>query len=152
MKIGIKLVNNGIMPTKKTAGAAAYDLVVPEDTRVESGRNIIPLNFIIELPVGYKAEIHPRSGYSAKGFEGYYNYSKDSKKMYDCDVTHGLIDSDYRGVVGVILNNKDEAFIIRRGQRIAQMIINRVEDTELETVDEVNETERGDGGFGSTGR
>lgn len=150
MKVKIKLVG-GIVPIKKTAGAAAYDLVVPTDTRVESGRNIIPLGFILELPKGFKAEIHPRSGYSAKGFVGYYNYNKDSEKRYDCDVTHGLIDSDYKGVVGVILNNNDEPFIIRRGQRIAQMIINKVDDTEFEIVEEVEETERGDGGFGSTG-
>ena len=152
MKIGIKLIENGFMPIKATDGAAAYDLIVPEDTVVQKGRSIIQLNFIIELPKGYKAEIHPRSGYSSKGFVGYYNYSKDSERRYDCDVKHGLIDSDYRGNVGVILNNNDETFYIRRGQRIAQMIINKVEDSEFELINEVNETKRGESGFGSTGR
>ena len=151
MKVKIKLVDNGIMPEKKTEGAAAYDLAVPEDTVVTTGRCVIPLNFILDLPQGYKAEIHPRSGYSSKGFVGYYNYNKSSERRYNCDCVHGLIDEDYKGIVGVILNNNDETFYLRRGQRIAQMIINKVENTELELVEEIKETERGDGGFGSTG-
>ena len=149
MDVKIKLLENGIIPTKATKGAAAYDLYVPEDTLIRPGRSIVKLKFMMQLPANYKAEIQPRSGYSVKGFEGAAN--SPEVRRFDCDVVHGLIDEDYRGEVGVIVRNNDEAFWVSRGSRIAQMIINKIEPTTLVLSDELSETDRGVGGFGSTG-
>lgn len=149
MDVKIKLLENGIIPTKATKGAAAYDLYVPEDTFISHGRSIVKLKFMMQLPTNYKAEIQPRSGYSVKGFEGAVN-SPDIRR-FDCDVVHGLIDEDYRGEVGVIVRNNDEPFWVSRGSRIAQMIINKIEPTTLVLSDELSDTDRGVGGFGSTG-
>lgn len=71
---------------------------------------------------------------------------------FNCDVIQGKIDSDYRGCLGVIINNQDEEFIIPRGTRIAQLTFYKVEDVEFEEVEELTQTERNDGGFGSTGK
>jgi dUTP pyrophosphatase len=146
MKIGIKLLTkDAVIPAKGTAGAAAYDLIVPNRQFVKGGRNIIKLNWAIDLPKGYCAEIEPRSGYSAKGFVDIEN------TRLDCDVIHGLIDEDYKGEVGVIVINRDRDFFVEKGQRIAQMLIHKVDDTELFETDLLSESERNQGGFGSTG-
>lgn len=146
MKIGIKLLSkDAVIPKKGTIGAAAYDLIVPNKQLVKKGRNIIKLNWAIDLPKGYCAEIEPRSGYSAKGFADY-----DNVRM-DCDVAHGLIDEDYKGEVGVIVINRDKEFYIGKGQRIAQMLIHKVDETELCETNTLSESERNKGGFGSTG-
>lgn len=149
MEVKIKLLENGIMPTKGTDGAAAYDLYVPEDTMIRHGRSVVKLKFMMQLPNNYKAEIEPRSGYSVNGFEGAVN-GPDIRR-FDCDVIHGLIDEDYRGEVGVIVRNNDEPFWVKQGSRIAQMIINKIEPTTLVSVDVLDDTSRGVGGFGSTG-
>ena len=150
MKVKIqKLTNKAYMPTKGTDGAAAYDLYVPADKVIKTGRNVITLGIAMQLPHSFAAEIEPRSGYSAKGFEG--ATLSDTERRFDCDVIHGLIDEDYRGEVGVIVKNNDEPFIVKRGQRIAQMIIHRINRTTLVEVDELEESKRGAGGFGSTG-
>lgn len=146
MKVKIKL-EGGIMPTKGTKGAAAFDLYLPNSTKVFKGRQVLPLYFSIELPKGFCAKIMPRSGYSSKGVEDILG------KRHDTDIELGLIDEDYRGVVGVIVNNHDNAYTLRKGTRIAQMLIEKVElDVEFEEVENLSDTERGDGGFGSTGR
>lgn len=146
MKIGIKLLSkDAVIPKKGTIGAAAYDLIVPNKQLVKKGRNIIKLNWAIDLPKGYCAEIEPRSGYSSKGFADY-----DGVRM-DCDVVHGLIDEDYKGEVGVIVINREKEFFIDKGQRIAQMLIHKVDETELFETDKLSESERNQGGFGSTG-
>lgn len=144
------------MPKKATEGSAAYDLYIPEDVLVGSGRQIIKLKFAIEVPEGYEAKIEPRSGYSSKGVEGFIrvfdkNTPKEAKRRFDCDVLVGKIDSDYRGEVGIIINNQDYPFSLKRGQRIAQMTIYKVEDAEFVEAEELSDTERGDGGFGHTG-
>ena len=150
MKVKIKKTNSeAYMPTKGTDGAAAYDLYVPQDTTIQSGRNIIKLGIAMQLPHNFAAEIEPRSGYSAKGFEGV--TLSGTERRFDCDVIHGLIDEDYRGEVGVIVKNNDEPFIAKRGQRIAQMIIHRINCTTLVEVAELEDSQRGAGGFGSTG-
>ena len=150
MEVKIKLLNDGIMPTKGTEKAAGYDLYVPGDTLIPHGRFIVALGFILQLPAGFKAEIDPRSGYSAKGFEG---VSLDGVEgRFNCDVIHGLIDEDYRGVVGVIVKNEGEPFWVKKQQRIAQMTISKVDDVTLTRVLEVDETTRNTGGFGSTGK
>ena len=157
MKIKIKkLSDQALLPKRATEGSAAYDLYIPEDVLVEKGRQIIKLNFAIEVPEGYEAKIEPRSGYSSKGMEGvirvfYKNAPKVATRRFDCDVLVGKIDSDYRGEVGVIIHNQDVPFYIHRGQRIAQMTIYKVEDAEFVETEELSDTKRGDGGFGHTG-
>jgi dUTP pyrophosphatase len=142
-----KMTEFAILPYKGTEGAAAYDLAVPTNVNVCYGRQTIPLGFAIELPKGYCAEIHPRSGFASKGM------TDDGGNRRNADVIYGLIDSDYRGEVCVIVNNKSlPGFQISVGTRIAQMVIRRVEDVEFTEVDELSETERGEGGFGSTNK
>ena len=163
-EVKIKL-NGGIMPVKATAGAAAYDLYVPEDVMITRWpRQIVGMKFSLELPEGYAATIQPRSGFSAKGIEveeqslqGDGSIKIETVRI-DGDVVRGLIDADYRGDVGVILRfscdytySKVQKFVIKKGTRIAQMQIIKVPQVELVEVDELSETDRGEGGFGSTG-
>lgn len=151
MKIKFKPLSElAIMPKKATKGSAAYDVYTPESRIIHKGRQIIPLDFAIEIPYGYEAKIEPRSGFSSKGMEGL--YSEGDVRRFNCDVIQGKIDSDYRGNVGVIVNNQDVEFLIPRETRIAQLTIYKVEDIEFEEVEELSETNRGDGGFGSTGK
>lgn len=153
MKVKIKkLSENVIVPKKATIGAAAYDLYLPKDYEVKSGRNVLQLDFAIELPIGYEAKIESRSGFSAKGFEGIdydANYNSEVQR-FDADVITGKIDSDYRGNVGVIVKSKNN-FTAKKGTRVAQMTIYKVEDADFELSEELSETERADGGFGHTG-
>lgn len=167
------------LPTRATVGAAAYDLYVPKDTVVKKGRNIIPLGFCVELDPHTAAEIHPRSGYASKGMEGYEIISKLPEKVsgdfivtfdamsklmnpveekqyaaieatrMDADVIYGLVDEDYRNEVGVIVNNHTDEFLIKKGTRVAQMLIVPVVDVQMEIVDELSPSDR-KGGFGST--
>ena len=104
------------------------------------GRAIIKTGLYLELPVGYEAQVRPRSGLAAK---------------YGITVlnTPGTIDADYRGEIGVILINlSQEPFTIENGERIAQLVIARHERAEWELVETLSETDRGAGGFGSTGK
>lgn len=143
------------LPKKATEGAAAYDVYLPRNVEVKRGRQVIPLDFAIEIPYGYEAKIEPRSGFSSKGMEGISVLAAfDGKTIgrFNCDVIQGKIDSDYRGCVGVIINNQDCEFAMLRGTRIAQLTIYKVEDAEFEIVDELSETSRGEGGYGSTNR
>lgn len=162
-QVKIKL-DGGIMPRKATEGAAAYDLYVPEDIEIKGWRQVVDLKFSIELPEGYAATIQPRSGFSAKGIEVGAQYIKDDGSIrceivrVDGDVVRGLIDADYRGKVGVILHyaclysSVDRVkHIIKKGTRIAQMQIVEVPKVELVEVSELSDTDRGEGGFGSTG-
>ena len=108
----------------------------------------MPLDIAIELPKGYEAKIEPRSGYASQGMEA---DMQGYKVRIDCDVITGKVDSDYRGNVGVILNNRDHAgAIIKAGQRIAQLTIYRGEDADFIETDTLSTTERGAGGFGHT--
>lgn len=155
MKVKIKKLNeNAVIPTKATEGAAAYDVYTPKNYTVLEGRRmVLPLGFSIELPYGYEAKIEPRSGFSAKGFEGRYVEAETGEefvKRYDADVIIGKIDSDYRGEVGVIIKS-NETFTVKKGTRIAQMTIYKVEDADFVLSEELSETERADGGFGHTG-
>ena len=146
MKIKFKkLTKTATTPTKATDGSAAYDLYASHDTIVLPGRCTIPTDIAIELPQGYVADVRPRSGYSLHGFVGAHS------ARYDCDVLLGTIDSDYRGGINVIVRNNDIAFIVKGGQRIAQLLIHRCEDMEFEKADELSTTKRNVGGFGSSG-
>lgn len=152
MKVKFKPLSElAFLPRKATEGAAAYDVYLPKNTFIRKGRQIVPLDFAIELPYGYEAKIEPRSGFSSKGMEGYAINGVTSIR-FNCDVLQGKIDSDYRGCVGVIVRNQDVGFEMYRGTRIAQLTIYKVEDAEFEVVDELTETDRGDGGFGSTNK
>lgn len=147
-----RLSDDAIVPVKATDGSAAYDLFAPCDMLLKSGRQVIDLGFAIELPLGYEAKIEPRSGYSAKGFAGAAASDMEPDMRFDCDVIVGKIDSDYRGPVGVIVCNRDNAFFMKRGQRIAQLTIYSVGVADFVEAEELTETERGMGGFGSTGK
>lgn len=103
------------------------------------GRALIPTGLHIALPAGYEAQVRPRSGLALKNGITVLN-------------TPGTIDSDYRGDIGVILiNHGSEPFYVMRGDRIAQLVINKIEQADFVQVDGLNETNRGAGGFGSTG-
>lgn len=147
----IKFLSEGaVMPTKADVGAAGYDLYVPCDSLVHPGRNIIPLDFAMELDHTFEATIRPRSGFSAKGMEGVLKNGKTTR--VDADVLLGTIDETYRGNVGVIIKSYEtEPFIITRGTRIAQMVISQCFMGDLELANELSETERGEGGFGHSG-
>ena len=133
------------LPAYETAGAAGMDLraAVFEDAPVTlrpGARDIIPTGLAMALPEGFEAQVRPRSGLAAKA-------------GVTCINTPGTIDSDYRGEVKVILINLGgEDFVIRRGDRIAQMVIAPVLQAAWSEVSKLDETLRGTGGFGSTGR
>lgn len=137
IKVKIKLEENGIMPVKKTIGAACFDCYASEDVSILSGKTgIVKLGFRVELPVGYEMLIRPRSGMSTKQFE----------------VIEGTIDSDYRGVCGAIIHNcSEDTLFIKKGDRVAQMTVKEVPPVVLIETDTLSETARGEGGFGSTG-
>ena len=142
--IKIKVVNKGNqpLPAYATTQSAGMDLRANIEEPIvlkPLKRVLVPTGLHIALPEGYEAQIRPRSGLALK-------------KGITCLNTPGTIDADYRGEVGVILINlSDEDFVINPGERIAQMIINKFEKIEFELVDSLEESERGEGGFGSTG-
>lgn len=173
--VKIKMLSDkAITPKRATVGSVAYDVCVPEDTIIRRGRQVIPLQFAIELPDKcHEAKIEPRSGFSSKGMEGYALYHKseptfDSRLIggvgikdveyiaaqpdrFDADVLTGKIDSDFRNSVGVIINSHEERdFLVKAGTRIAQMTIYKVPETVFVAVSELSETDR-KGGFGHTG-
>lgn len=143
--IKIKIVNNGSQPLPEyaTIGSAGMDLRANITEPITLGsleRTLIPTGLHIELPVGYEAQIRPRSGLAIK-------------HGITCLNTPGTIDSDYRGDIGVeLVNLSKEPYTVFPGERVAQMIINKYEQVEFELVDKLSETERGEGGFGHTGK
>lgn len=139
-----KLSEDALIPIRATDGAACFDLYVPRDTPIQKGRNIIPLDIAIELPRGFYADIRPRSGFSAKGFEDITGCRRDA------DVLLGTIDEDYRGNVGVIVRSEDY-FVVAKGTRVAQMLIGNYYPCDLEEVEDLSSTNRQGNGFGSTG-
>lgn len=151
----VKLLSEGAqLPKKATVRSAGFDLYVPNNIVIKPGRNIVPLDISIAIPLGMEGQIRPRSGFSAKGMEGY-PYKNGAVKeplRYDADVLLGTIDSDYRGCVGVLVNSHENIpFIIVKGTRIAQLVISPYTITDMEECDELDETVRGDGGFGHSG-
>ena len=141
----IKIVNKSKypLPEYKTSGSAGVDLYANIDNPLilhPLENVIIPTGIYIGLPNGYEAQIRPRSGLAAK--EGITVIN-----------TPGTIDSDYRGEIKVVLGKITKGeFMIKPGERIAQMVISKVEQATWDVVDELDETERGTGGFGSTGK
>jgi dUTP pyrophosphatase len=130
------------LPRYETPGSSGMDVraAVEQDTVIQPGRvALLPTGIHIAVPPGYEAQIRPRSGLALKHSIAVLN-------------SPGTIDSDYRNEVGVILANLgDEPFTVRRGMRIAQMVIARSYQAEIAAVEELDETDRGLGGFGSTG-
>ena len=148
IKIDIRQLPHGeglALPAYHSAHAAGLDLLaaVPEDAPVTLARGkyaLIPTGLTIALPAGYEAQIRPRSGLAAKHGVTVLN-------------APGTVDADYRGEISVpLINHGDMPFPIRRGERIAQMVIASVVRAELIPVAALSATERGSGGFGSTGR
>lgn len=150
MDIKIKL-DDGYMPCRKTDGAAAYDLFAPNDITISKGRQVINLKFSLEMPPNIASLIQSRSGFSVKGFAGQI-FKGGETKMFDADVITGLIDSDYRGHVGVIVQSRESSsFIVPKGTRIAQMLFVEIPQIKICEVNSLSNSERGAGGFGSTG-
>jgi dUTP pyrophosphatase len=140
----IKIVNKSKhpLPEYATPGSAGMDLRANIDapiTLAPGERKLIPTGIYIALPVGYEAQVRPRSGLALK------------HGITVCN-TPGTVDSDWRGPVGVILINLgQEDFVINDGDRISQMVIAKHEMAEWDVVEELDETERGEGGYGHTG-
>lgn len=154
-KIKIVLEKEGAkIPVRAHDGDAAYDLYTPEDIVLTNGRSIIDLGFAIELPRNLAATIQPRSGFASKGMEVLDRRGSGNKYRIDADVVRGLVDSCYRGHVGVIINVREpnaQYYVLPKGTRIAQMQIVVVPETEFEEVEKLSKTDRATNGYGSTG-
>ena len=143
--MNIRIINRSHhpLPAYATALSAGMDLRANLDTPITLRpleRCLVPTGLFIALPQGYEAQVRPRSGLALK-------------KGITVLNTPGTIDADYRGEIGVILVNlSNEDFVINDGERIAQMVVARHEPVEWEAVETLDETERGAGGFGHTGK
>ena len=142
MQINVINKSRHALPKYETNASAGMDLRANIEIPITLNsldRALIPTGLFLELPIGYEAQIRPRSGLA---------YKKGVTVLY----SPGTIDADYRGEVGVLLvNNSTEAFVVEDGERVAQMVIAKHEQAELVEVNELIETDRGAGGFGSTG-
>ena len=142
-KILIKRLSKEVpLPKYETSGSSGMDLAANIETNIniDPGKTaIIPTGLALSIPKGFEVQIRPRSGLAAKQKISVLN-------------TPGTIDADYRGEIKVILINLgQESFKVEKGLRIAQMVVCPVIQAQLEEVDDLNETERGKSGFGSTG-
>ena len=144
-KITVKIINRSEnnLPAYSTSMSAGMDIradIKNDLVMKPMERAVIPTGLFIELPDGYEAQIRPRSGLAAE-------------KGITVLNSPGTIDSDYRGEIKVILINlSDKEFIIKSGDRIAQMVIAKYQQIEWELTEIINNTERGEGGFGHTGK
>lgn len=145
LKVSVKVLSHGKgLPLPKymsehAAGMDLYAAVNPEIVIPPGEWKLVPTGISIALPDGYEAQVRPRSGLALKQGVSILN-------------TPGTVDADYRGEVGVILmNHSKQDLIIKRGDRIAQMIINKIERIQFEEVAELPDSDRGAGGFGHTG-
>ncbi len=142
--VKVKVVNKGHqqLPTYATIQSAGMDLRANLETPITlhpMERRLIPTGLHIALPAGYEAQVRPRSGLALKHGLTVLN-------------APGTIDADYRGEIGVVLINlSQEDFVVNDGERIAQMVIARYEQGDFEVVEMLDETERGEGGYGHTG-
>lgn len=142
--MNVKIVNRSKnpLPEYSTRSSAGMDLRANLEEAVSLKpleRKLIPTGLFMELPEGYEAQIRPRSGLAIKKGISVLN-------------TPGTIDADYRGEIGIILVNlSDETFVVEHGERICQMVINKVENISWNLVENLEDSARGDGGFGHTG-
>jgi dUTP pyrophosphatase len=140
----VKIVNRSRnpLPDYSTASSAGMDLRADLDMAVPLKpleRKLIPTGLFVELPEGFEAQIRPRSGLALKKGISVLN-------------TPGTIDADYRGEIGIILVNlSNEEFVVEPGERICQMVINKVETIQWKVVESLEDSKRGEGGFGHTG-
>ncbi len=142
-RILIKKLSKSVdLPKYETSGSSGMDLAanIETDINIDPGKTaIVPTGFALSIPKGFEVQIRPRSGLAAKQKISVLN-------------TPGTIDADYRGEIKVILINLgNETFKIEKGLRIAQMVVCPVVQAQLQEVDDLEETKRGKGGFGSTG-
>lgn len=141
----VRLVNGAELPlpayaTSESAGVDLLAAVEVDLTLAPGSRAVVPTGLAIALPVGYEAQVRPRSGLALK----------DGITVLN---SPGTVDADYRGEVGVIIANLgDQPFVVRRGTRIAQLVVTPVARLAWNEVDELPSSDRGSGGFGSTGR
>lgn len=145
MDLLVKVLGHAVglqLPQYQTSGSAGMDLVaaVDEDLKISQGEvQLIPTGIAIAMPSGFEAEIRSRSGLAFKNQVVVLN-------------SPGTIDSDYRGEIKIILMNfGKEPFVVKRGMRVAQMVISRYETANIKLVEELPDSVRNDGGFGSTG-
>ena len=142
-KIQIKKLSNEVLtPKYETSGSSGMDIAayIEKEVIINPGEKaLIPTGFSLSIPQGYEVQIRPRSGLAAKKGVTVLN-------------TPGTIDSDYRGEIKVILINlSKDKFFVKKGERIAQMVVCPIQQVIIEEVNELSETNRGIGGFGSTG-
>ena len=142
-KIQIKKLSNEVLtPKYETSGSSGMDIAayIEKEIIINPGEKaLIPTGFSLSIPQGYEVQIRPRSGLAAKKGVTVLN-------------TPGTIDSDYRGEIKVILINlSKDKFFVKKGERIAQMVVCPIQQVIIEEVNELSETNRGIGGFGSTG-
>lgn len=147
VKIKFKRLNNKLahipIPSYSTSGSAGMDICagIEQPIILKPGKvELIPTNLSVEIPAGFEIQVRPRSGLAIRHCIGILN-------------SPGTIDSDYRGEVKIILINfGKEEFVIQPGERIAQLVVSQVYTAKLTEVNELNNTSRGEGGFGHTGR
>lgn len=143
MKIAVQNSSTNELPGYATLGAAGLDVranLLEPITLQPLERRLIPTGLKVAIPVGYEIQVRPRSGLAFKHGVTVLN-------------TPGTIDADYRGEIGVLLVNlSSEPFVVEHGERIAQLVVAKHEQISWEEVDELNETTRGEKGFGSTGK
>ena len=143
MRIPVKLLDDRLpLPTYAREGDAGLDLLSAEDLTLKPGeRAAVPTGIAVAIPEGFAGFVHARSGRALREGLALVN-------------APGLIDSGYRGEIKVLVTNLDPSapIYIKRGEKVAQLVIQAVERAELEAVDELPESVRGQGGFGSTGR
>jgi len=146
IELKIKRVSNNFndipLPHYATEGSAGMDIRAAVETEIviKSGEvKLIPTNLKMEIPAGYEIQVRPRSGLALKHGIGLLN-------------SPGTIDSDYRGEVGIIMNNfSDKDFVIKRGDRIAQLVLTKYYSAKIIETNKLSESKRGEGGFGHTG-
>lgn len=133
----VKLSEHATVPVRATPGSAGYDLASAQDYTVPAhGKALVLTDIAIKLPRGTYGRVAPRSGLALK---------------HHIDVGAGVIDEDYRGNVGVILfNHSDANFDVKRGDRVAQLVLEKIATPAVVVVSSLDDTQRGDGGFGST--
>ncbi|MBP9802410.1 dUTP diphosphatase [Patescibacteria group bacterium] len=139
MKIKVKkLKAEAVLPQMMRPGDAAFDLATCEDVLLVSGETkIIPTGLALEIPAGFVGNIRDRSGLSAK---------------HALHTLAGIIDSNYRGEIGVVMTNLSQVdYQIKKGDRVAQMLIQKIEIADFEEVEELSDTNRGEAGFNSSG-
>lgn len=140
------LDKEAILPTKEFPDSAGYDLCIPHDVNV-------PLGFAVELPVGVGMFPFSRSGICIKGVEGW--LSRDlwkeglPSRRFDCKIRLGLVDADYRGMTGLLIDNDDDSFFIPAGASVGQCVFLPVFDADFEITDKLSPSLRGQQGFNS---